>query len=136
MTARNPTKVFLQAVLLVAAIGGAVVGLIVGLDATGHKWQVEGLTVPEVAYMASAAGALLIIAGCLVARTNAKKIPILSMITGFVILGIAFNGLTHDFTGRMGDIFLWVSGCSFGVAIGLVLAHRMTRSAQQRREDR
>lgn len=135
MTARDSTRSFLQAALLVAALGGVVVGLLSGVSETVRQWQGGGFNARELAYFAAAAGALLIILTSLVSRAKRKGVPFTSLIAGFTIIGIALSGLTRDFAGHVAEFLLWASGFSFGAAIGLFLAHGMMRRAQ-RREDK
>jgi O-antigen/teichoic acid export membrane protein len=131
MTARNSTRSFLQATLLVAALGGVVVGLLVGMNETVGKWHAGAFDPHDLPYFAAVAGALLIVVAGSVARTTRNGIPFMSLVAGFVILGVAFNGLTGDFAGRAADVFLWASGCSFGAAMGLLLARWMMRRAPE-----
>ena len=122
MTARNSTRSFLQATLLVAALGGVVVGLLSGVSETARQWQTGGFDAGELAYFAAAVGALLVIAASLLGRAKGKGVPFASMIIGFMIVGIALGGSARDFTGRYAEFFMWASGCSFGAAMGLFLA--------------
>ena len=135
MTARNSTSTFLQAVLLVTALGGLIVGLLSGANESVREWQAGGFNARELAYFAAAGGALLIVVANLVARTGRKGVPFASMIAGFAIIGIALGWLARDFTGHVAELIMWASGCSFGAAIGLFLARWMMRRAQ-RSEDK
>ncbi|MGA7674832.1 MAG: hypothetical protein WCA78_07250 [Rhizomicrobium sp.] len=118
-----------------AALGGVVVGLLSGVNETARQWRAGGFDVRELIFFAAAVGALLIVVANVMARNTRKGIPFVSMIAGFAIVGIAFHGLIGDFTGKIAEFFVWASGCSFGAAIGLLLARWMMRRAQ-RREDK
>jgi len=131
MQARSSSRSFVQAALLVAAVGGIVVGLLAGMDATIRQWQAGGFHAPELAYLAAAAGSLLLIIAVFAARGNRKSIPFATLIAGFAILGIAFNGLIGDFAGRMADFIVWGSGFSLGAAIGLFLAYWLIRRVKE-----
>ena len=132
MTDQNSTRSFLQAALLVAALGGVVVGLLSGMNETVRQWQASGFNADELAYFAAAAGALLIILTSLAARAKRKGVPLASMIAGFAIIGVALSGLTRDFAGHAAEFLMWASVFSFGAAIGLFLARWMMRRAQRR----
>ncbi len=133
MTAQNGMATFLRTVIAVAAAGGAVAGLMLGGQSSLDALQIGSLPTSEIFNLALLGLAIVIIvAGLLVGR---GKVPSFVLVVSLVALGAALSGLTHDFTGRLANFALWVSGFSFGAAIGLLLASWMMRRAQ-RREDK
>ncbi len=117
-----------------AALGGAVVGLLAGMNETVRQWRVGGFDAHDLLYFAAAAGTLLIVVVTFLGRKSRKGFPFITTIAGFVILGIAFNGLMRDFTGQIAELLTWASGCSFGAAMALFLVYWMTRRARRREE--
>jgi hypothetical protein len=130
MATRGSTRSFLRAAILVAALGGVIVGLLSGVSETVRQWQAGWFSAGQLAYAAAAAGALLVIAACLLGRARGTGLPFVSLIVGFAIVALACGGIARDLNGRYGEFFLWVSGCSLGAAAGLFLAHRMMRRAE------
>jgi len=127
MTTQSSMSTFLRTVIGVAAGAGAVVGLMLGAEKSVHDLQAGTLPVSELIYLVLLGIAILVIvAGLLGGR---GKVPVFVLVVSFVALGAALSGLMHDFTGKLADVVMWSSGCSFGAAMGLLLARWMTRRA-------
>ena len=131
MTARKDIGTFLLYVLGVAAIGGGAAGFTLGTGEAVRAWRAGGFDLHDTLYLALIAGGLLIAAAGFLARGSAAKPPFVPMIAGFAVLGVAFNGLTRDFTGQIAQFLGWACGCSFGAALGLFLATAMMRRAER-----
>jgi len=126
MTAQSSMSTFLRTVIGVAAAAGVVAGVMLGTEKSVHDLQAGTLPVSELIYLVLLGVAILVIvAGLLGGR---GKVPSFVLVVSFVALGAALSGLMHDFTGKLADVVLWASGCSFGAAMGLLIAHRMRRT--------
>ena len=127
MTAQNSVSTFLRTVIGVAAAAGVVVGLMLGAEKSVHDLQAGTLPVGELVYLVLLGVAILVIVVGLLGGRG--KVPVFVLVVSFVALGAALSGLMHDFTGKLADVVMWSSGCSFGAAMGLLIAHWIRRRA-------
>ncbi|MBU6298779.1 MAG: hypothetical protein KGJ79_08105 [Alphaproteobacteria bacterium] len=119
---------FLRALIGVTAAAGVVVGLLLGAQSSLDALPSGALPASEFVYLGLLGVAVAVVVVSLL--VGGGRVSSFVLAVSFVAVGAALSGLAHDFTGKIADTVFWTSGCSFGIAIGLFLAHRMLRRAE------